>query len=133
MRQFFDNFSLNINLNFWKDFYLNFNHQNWLILKFFFFIRLNFKPPLSISLRLSKMLNYKKLILLWRRSLSYRNQSIDLLCKSMDCFYMIETSVMKDLKWKRFPLWVKKIIERGLLLGPCKIYMMEFCMKIVNN
>ena len=34
----------------------------------------------------------------WRRSLSYRNQSIDLHSKSMDCgFYMIETSVMKDL------------------------------------
>ena len=29
------------------------------------------------------------LTLLWRRSLSYRNQSIDLLCRSIDGFYMI--------------------------------------------
>ena len=29
---------------------------------------------------------------------SHRNQSIDLLCKSIDGFYMIETFVIKDFK-----------------------------------
>ena len=38
----------------------------------------------------------KALTLSWRRSLSYRNQSIDLLCKSG--FFMIKTSVMKELR-----------------------------------
>ena len=33
-----------------------------------------------------------------RRSLICRKQVIDLLCKSMNCFYMIETSFMKQLK-----------------------------------
>ena len=47
------------------------------------------------------------LTLSWQRYLSYRHQAIDLLCKSMDSlicsanqwtgFYMIETSVMKEL------------------------------------
>ena len=32
------------------------------------------------------MKDCKKWTLSWQRSLSYRNQSIDLLCKSMDCF-----------------------------------------------
>ena len=44
----------------------------------------------------------------WRRLLSYRNQSIDLFCKSMD---WIETSVMKELKGS-------KIIDL-LLIGVC--------------
>ena len=40
-----------------------------------------------------------QLYLSWRRPLSYRNQSIDLLCKSMDWFLydMITASVMKEL------------------------------------
>ena len=38
------------------------------------------------------------LTLSWRRSLSYRNQSIDLLCKSRTGFYMIGTFAMKELK-----------------------------------
>ena len=37
------------------------------------------------------------LTLSWRRSLSYWNQSIDLLYKQWTVFYMIETSVMKKL------------------------------------
>ena len=40
----------------------------------------------------------------WGRLLPYRNQSIDSLCKSMDCFLyafsIIGTSVMKELKMK---------------------------------
>ena len=38
------------------------------------------------------------LTLSWRRQLSYRNQSIDLLCKSVDWFLYMTASVMKDLK-----------------------------------
>ena len=39
------------------------------------------------------------LTLSWRGPLSYRNQSIDLLCKSMDTgFYMITASAMKEIK-----------------------------------
>ena len=41
-----------------------------------------------------KLLN---LTLSRRRSLSYRNQAIDLLCKSVDWCCMMETSVMKEL------------------------------------
>ena len=39
------------------------------------------------------------LTLLWRRFLSYKNQSIDLLCKKWTGFYMIGTSVMKQLTY----------------------------------
>ena len=39
------------------------------------------------------------LILSWRRPLSYRNQSIDLLCKWMDWFLYDRASVMKELKY----------------------------------
>ena len=42
----------------------------------------------------------------WRWSLSYRNQSIDLLWKSMDWFYMIETSVRKDGKVTLMPYYL---------------------------
>ena len=38
------------------------------------------------------------LTLSWRRQLSYRNQSIDLLCKSIDWLLYITAFVMKDLK-----------------------------------
>ena len=38
----------------------------------------------------------KALTLSWRRFLSYRSQSIDLLCKSD--FFMIKTSVMKEVR-----------------------------------
>ena len=46
------------------------------------------------------------LTLSWRWSLSYRNQSIDLLWKSMDWFYMIETSVRKDRKVMLMPYYL---------------------------
>ena len=46
------------------------------------------------------------LTLSWRWSLSYRNQSIDLLWKSMDWFYMIETSVRKDWKVGLMPYYL---------------------------
>ena len=41
-------------------------------------------PPRKIQERRVRL--YWDLTLLWRRSLSYRNQSIDLLCKSIDWF-----------------------------------------------
>ena len=47
------------------------------------------------------------LTLSWRRPLSYRNQSTDLLCKS--CFYIITASVMEELS-KSFPLRISKHI-----------------------
>ena len=40
----------------------------------------------TTELDLSVQLNFVLLTLSWRRSLSYRNQYIDLLCKSMDWF-----------------------------------------------
>ena len=44
-----------------------------------------------------KSATWKELTLLWRIPLSYRNQSIDLRSKSMDGFYMITASVMKEI------------------------------------
>ena len=37
------------------------------------------------------------LTLSWRKSLSYKNQSIDLLCNQWTGFYMIGTSIIKEL------------------------------------
>ena len=51
-----------------------------------------------------------ELSLSWRRSLSYRNQSIDLLSKSMDWFLH-----HRDLRHKR----VKKNLSTRLLFIPC--------------
>ena len=39
------------------------------------------------------------LTLSWQRPVSYRNQSIDLLGKSMDWFLYDNGPVMKELKW----------------------------------
>ena len=39
------------------------------------------------------------LILSWRRPLSYRNQSIDLLCKSMDWFLYNNSLLHERVKW----------------------------------
>ena len=50
------------------------------------------------------------LILSWRRPLSYRNQSIDLLCKSMDWFLYDN-----DLRHERVKMYVYKHRERYLL------------------
>ena len=41
-------------------------------------------------------LHFFRLTLSWRRSLSYRNRSIDLLCKSMDWF-----AYDRDFRYKR--------------------------------
>ena len=40
----------------------------------------------------------REITLSWRRSLSYRNQCIGLLCKSLDWFLYVRTSVMKELR-----------------------------------
>ena len=52
--------------------------------------------------------NWSNLTLSWRRSLSYWNQSIHLLCKPMDCFYMILTSAMKELKLVEY---IRELLE----------------------
>ena len=51
------------------------------------------------SITVSETLSWvDKSTLSWRRSLSYRNQTIDLLCKSVETgVYKIGTSVMKEL------------------------------------
>ena len=43
-----------------------------------------------------------KLTLSWWRPLSYKNQSIDLQSKSMDGFYMITDSVIKELNTLKY-------------------------------
>ena len=59
------------------------------------------------------------LTLSWRRSLSYRNQSIDLLCKSMDWFLngrdLRHERVEESLYWNQNnQLYVKLLLETGL-------------------
>ena len=79
------NFSWRFMLNFprcCRGFELLFSLSCVFFLNFLFFFFIFQNKPLILTL-------------LWRRSLSYRNQSIDFLCKLMD---WIETSVMKE--WK---------------------------------
>ena len=47
--------------------------------------------------KFSKTVVWNGLTLLWRRSLSYRNQSIAMQDNTMDWFYMIGTSFIKEL------------------------------------
>ena len=54
------------------------------------------------------------LTLSWQRSLSYRNQSIDLPCKSMDWFLYDRDYVMKELKLSRN---LEKFAEAIFLFG----------------
>ena len=54
----------------------------------------NFKEYVGLNIFLHF---FPILTLFWRRPLSYRNQSIDLLYRSVDWFYMITASVMKEL------------------------------------
>ena len=71
---------LNIEVNHWNVFWKN-NRDVW---------------PIAWVSFAKSLIHY--LTLSWRRPLSYRNQSIDLVCKSMDWFsYMITASVMKEL------------------------------------
>ena len=48
---------------------------------------------------------YYFLTLSWRRLLTYRNQSMDLLCKSMDWFLYDRTSILKELRFFGI-LWI---------------------------
>ena len=68
-------------LNFFRGYLKKPSGMKWVCKQFFL-------PPVSFLLTLS-----------WRWSLSYRDQSIDLLCKSVVGFCMIETSVMKGLNY----------------------------------
>ena len=63
------------------DLKLNFNQNKNVLLFCFDFICLN-----ESSLKMMKRDSYFNLTFSWRRPLSYKNQSIDLFCKSMDWF-----------------------------------------------
>ena len=66
------------------------------------------------------------LTLSWRRPLSYRNLSIDLLCKSMDRFLYDNGSVMKELIWQGVICASFSEMFRYLLNGWSPIFVFEF-------
>ena len=74
------------------------------------------------------------LTLSWRWSLSYRNQSIDLLWKSMDWFYMIETSVRKDGKVMLMPYYllyhVIYLLLKQLIVTKTGAILERFCFEL---
>ena len=84
------------------------------------------------------------LTLLWWRPLSYRNQSIDLLCKSMDwsLYNMITASVIKELKiqerfviiWKCYKL-VKHFRKKGNVVSGKMVQTLLACriFTVFNN
>ena len=69
------------------------NYQSWIrpwvqyIIRILIWIQLNFLTAISfLEMKIILAQHEKKLTLSWRRPLSYRNQSIDLLRKSLDWF-----------------------------------------------
>ena len=65
-------------------------------------------------------LNYSFLTLSWRRSLSHRNQSIDLLCKSMDWFLYDRDLRHESVNDK--PLLILDSSPSSLFITPCFLH-----------